>query len=133
MKKQIAVWLLAMAALPAWASLNVFATVPEWGTLAETLGGDKVTVWYPSANRDETVFEAPYTFDIFRKKNPHVAFGHGIHHCLGAALARMELRVLFLALIEKMRGRTITPAGKIRFIRSNRHQGVAEMKVRVGQ
>ena len=95
--------------------------------------GDKVTVWYPSANRDETVFEAPYTFDIFRKKNPHVAFGHGIHHCLGAALARMELRVLFLALIEKMRGRTITPAGKIRFIRSNRHQGVAEMKVRVGQ
>lgn len=93
--------------------------------------GDKVTVWYPSANRDEDVFEDPYTFNIFRKKNPHVAFGHGIHHCLGAALARMELRVLFLALIERMRGKNVAPVGEIRFIRSNRHQGVAEMNVRV--
>ncbi len=93
--------------------------------------GDKVTVWYPSANRDEDVFEDPYTFNIFRKKNPHIAFGHGIHHCLGAALARMELRVLFLALIERMRGKTVSPVGEIRFIRSNRHQGVAEMNVRV--
>jgi cytochrome P450 len=93
--------------------------------------GDKVTVWYPSANRDEDVFEDPYTFNIFRKKNQHIAFGHGIHHCLGAALARMELRVLFLALIERMRGKTVSPVGEIRFIRSNRHQGVAEMNVRV--
>ncbi len=91
--------------------------------------GDKVTVWYPSANRDEGVFENPYVFDIFRKKNPHVAFGHGIHHCLGAALARMELRVLFLALIERMRGKKVMPLGEMRFIRSNRHQGVAEMKI----
>jgi cytochrome P450 len=93
--------------------------------------GDKVTVWYPSANRDETVFEEPYTFNILRKKNPHVAFGHGIHHCLGAALARMELRVLFLSLIEAMRGKTVQPVGNIQFIRSNRHQGVAAMSVRV--
>ncbi len=95
--------------------------------------GDKVTVWYPSANRDEEVFADPYTFDIFRKKNPHIAFGHGIHHCLGAALARMELRVLFLALIESMRGKRVFPVGEIRFIRSNRHQGVAEMKVCVSK
>jgi cytochrome P450 len=93
--------------------------------------GDKVTVWYPSANRDEDVFEDPYTFNIFRQKNPHLAFGHGIHHCLGAALARMELRVLFLALIERMRGKTVEPVGAISFIRSNRHQGVAEMKIRI--
>lgn len=93
--------------------------------------GDKVTVWYPSANRDETVFEEPYTFNILRKKNPHVAFGHGIHHCLGAALARMELRVLFLSLIEAMRGKTVQPVGNIQFIRSNRHQGVSAMSVRV--
>ncbi len=93
--------------------------------------GDKVTVWYPSANRDEDVFEDPYTFNIFRQKNPHLAFGHGIHHCLGAALARMELRVLFLALIERMRGKTVEPVGAISFIRSNRHQGVAEMNIRI--
>jgi cytochrome P450 len=93
--------------------------------------GDKVTVWYPSANRDEDVFEDPYTFNIFRQKNPHLAFGHGIHHCLGAALARMELRVLFLALIERMRGKTVEPVGEISFIRSNRHQGVAEMNIRI--
>lgn len=78
--------------------------------------GDKVTVWYPSANRDEDVFEDPYTFTIFRQKNPHLAFGHGIHHCLGAALARMELRVLFLALIERMRGKTVEPVGEIRLV-----------------
>lgn len=93
--------------------------------------GDKVTPWYGSANRDEEVFEDPYTFNILRKKNPHLAFGHGIHHCLGAALARMELRVLYLALIERMRGKTVEPVETISFIRSNRHQGVAEMKIRI--
>lgn len=93
--------------------------------------GDKVTIWYPSANRDEEIFENPYVFDIFRQKNPHIAFGHGIHHCLGAALARMELRALFLGLIERMRGKLVEPVSDIRFIRSNRHQGVAEMKIRI--
>lgn len=93
--------------------------------------GDKVVPWYSSANRDEAVFEDAYTFNIFREKNPHLAFGHGIHHCLGAALARMELRAIFLAMIERMRGKTVVPVNEIRFIRSNRHQGVAEMKIRI--
>jgi len=93
--------------------------------------GDKLTVWYPSANRDEEVFEDPETFNIFRKKNPHIAFGHGIHHCLGAALARLEMKVLFEELLSSMKGKTVEPASEIRFIRSNRHQGVAEMRVRV--
>jgi cytochrome P450 len=93
--------------------------------------GDKVTPWYGSANRDEDVFEAPYAFNIFRKKNPHLAFGHGIHHCLGAALARMELKAIYLALIEHMRGKRVESSSEIRFIRSNRHQGVAEMRIRV--
>ena len=93
--------------------------------------GEKLVAWYPSANRDEDVFEDAYTFNIYRKKNPHVAFGHGIHHCLGAALARMELKVVFEELLKAMQGLQAEPANEIRFIRSNRHQGVAEMRVRV--
>ncbi|HQQ63545.1 MAG TPA: cytochrome P450 [Pseudomonadales bacterium] len=93
--------------------------------------GDKVTVWYSSANRDADVFEDPYTFNIYRKKNPQVAFGYGIHHCLGAALARLEMKILFQELLACMKGRNPQPANDIRFIRSNRHQGVADMRVRV--
>jgi cytochrome P450 family 142 subfamily A polypeptide 1 len=57
--------------------------------------GDRLMLVYPSANRDEAVFERPYTFDIRRDPNPHVAFGQGTHFCLGANLARLELRMLF--------------------------------------
>ena len=57
--------------------------------------GDRVILLYPSANRDEAVFDDPYTFDIRRNPNPHVAFGFGTHFCLGASLARLELRMLF--------------------------------------
>ncbi|HTO52217.1 MAG TPA: cytochrome P450, partial [Myxococcota bacterium] len=57
--------------------------------------GDKVVVWYPSANRDEDVFVAPDTFDVTREDNPHLAFGIGEHYCLGANLARLELTVIF--------------------------------------
>lgn len=93
--------------------------------------GDKVTVWYPSVNRDEAVFDDPDAFNIFRSRNPHLAFGHGIHHCLGAALARMELRILLEELLQLMPGRRVQPAAPIRFIRSNRHQGVADMRLRI--
>ena len=58
--------------------------------------GDRFLLLYPSANRDERVFEHPFEFDIARDPNPHVAFGgYGAHFCLGNALARLELRVLF--------------------------------------
>ncbi|HET7722363.1 MAG TPA: cytochrome P450, partial [Acidimicrobiales bacterium] len=57
--------------------------------------GDRVMLAYPSANRDESVFDDPFRFDIRRDPNPHVAFGQGTHFCLGANLARLELRVLF--------------------------------------
>ena len=61
--------------------------------------GDDVGLWYPSANRDETVFENPYTFDITRSPNHHLAFGgFGAHFCLGANLARWELRAALRAL-----------------------------------
>src|SRR5712672_1469143 len=64
--------------------------------------GDKVALWYVSANRDEDVFEDPFRFDIERSPNDHLAFGApGPHFCLGASLARLELRVLFGALARR--------------------------------
>jgi len=93
--------------------------------------GDKVTVWYPSANRDEEVFEDPNRFDIFRQKNPHVACGHGIHHCLGADLARREIRVMLSSLLRRFGSRRVESVGELEFLRSNRHQGLASMKIRV--
>ncbi len=63
--------------------------------------GDRVMLAYPSANRDEAVFADPFRFDIRRDPNPHVAFGQGTHFCLGANLARLELRLLFGALTQR--------------------------------
>ncbi|HEX9259880.1 MAG TPA: cytochrome P450 [Acidimicrobiales bacterium] len=63
--------------------------------------GDKVIVYYASANRDEDVFEDPFTFDVGRTPNPHIGFGAGPHHCLGASLARMQLRTMFTELISR--------------------------------
>lgn len=57
--------------------------------------GDTVGLWYPSANRDEAMFADPYRFDITRWPNYHLAFGHGVHFCLGANLARWEMRAVF--------------------------------------
>jgi len=57
---------------------------------------------YGSANRDESVFEDPQDFDVTRDPNPHIAFGFGTHFCLGAALARLELRVMFEELIGRL-------------------------------
>jgi cytochrome P450 len=64
--------------------------------------GDRVTMWYPSANRDETVFEEPFSFDTARSPNHHVTFGGGgVHFCLGANLARRELMTLLEVLFER--------------------------------
>jgi len=61
-----------------------------------------VTMWFPSANRDEDVFAEPYSFDITRSPNPHVTFGGGgVHFCLGAYLARRELVTLLEVLFER--------------------------------
>ncbi|HMF03810.1 MAG TPA: cytochrome P450 [Acidimicrobiia bacterium] len=65
--------------------------------------GDELLLMYPSANRDEAVFEAPQRFDVGRQPNPHVAFGFGTHFCLGAALARLEIRVMFEELLPRLR------------------------------
>jgi cytochrome P450 family 142 subfamily A polypeptide 1 len=64
--------------------------------------GDRICIVYPSANRDELVFDDPFRFDIRRNPNPQVAFGHGTHFCLGVNLARTELRMLFGALTQRI-------------------------------
>ncbi len=61
--------------------------------------GDKVTFWEMSANRDESVFDRPFEFDIARSPNPHLGFGAGVHFCLGSSLARLELKVVFEELV----------------------------------
>jgi len=66
--------------------------------------GDRVTLWYASANRDDEVFDDPFRFDIGRSPNPHVAFGGGgPHFCLGANLARREITILFEELLARTR------------------------------
>jgi cytochrome P450 len=64
--------------------------------------GDAVLLSYPSANRDEDVFEEPFTFDIGRSPNRHLAFGFGVHYCLGAVLAKMETRAFFAELLPRL-------------------------------
>jgi cholest-4-en-3-one 26-monooxygenase len=91
--------------------------------------GDKVVVFYSSANRDETIFKDPYTFDVGRDPNPHIGFGGGgPHFCLGAHLARLELRVLLETLSGLMPGIRLT--GNVRRLRSNFINGIKEMPVR---
>jgi cytochrome P450 family 142 subfamily A polypeptide 1 len=68
----------------------------------EIAEGDKVVMWYISANRDETVFDDPFRFDIERTPNDHVAFGFGPHFCLGNSLARLELKVMFDRLLDRL-------------------------------
>jgi cytochrome P450 len=87
--------------------------------------GQKVLIWEGSANRDELEFPNPSTFDITRDPNLHVGFGHGLHFCLGAALARLEMRVLYEELLARFGG--IEPAGDIEWTRSNRHTGIRHL------
>ncbi|MET0700529.1 MAG: cytochrome P450 [Mycobacterium sp.] len=92
--------------------------------------GDKVLVWEASANRDGSVFIDPDEFLIDRKPNPHLGFGQGVHYCLGANLARLELRVLFEELLPRWESvRVVEP---VEWTRSNRHTGLRHLMVDVG-
>jgi cytochrome P450 len=92
--------------------------------------GDKVTTWFVSGNRDERMFPDPETFDVARSPNPHMAFGPGgIHHCMGAHLARLEIRVFFEELLAQPV--EIELAGPPDRLRSNFFNGIKRLPVRL--
>ncbi|MGA2837026.1 MAG: cytochrome P450 [Acidimicrobiales bacterium] len=83
--------------------------------------GDKVVLWWQSANFDERAFVDPLVFDIRRTPNPHLSFGIGSHFCLGANLARLEISLVFDGLLDRVSG--TEPAGRVERTRSNKHAG----------
>jgi cytochrome P450 len=92
--------------------------------------GDKVVMWFGSGNRDEDVFEDPYRFDVTRTNVDHLTFGKGSPHvCLGNALARMEIRLMFTELIPRLA--SIELNGEVKRVRSNFINGIKKFPVRV--
>jgi len=87
--------------------------------------GDKVTLWWASANRDENVFNNPFEFDVRRSPNPHVAFGYRSHFCLGANLARAEIRIVLEELLDRFCDFALE--GPVERFRTNKHAGVKHM------
>jgi len=91
--------------------------------------GQKVVVWEGSANRDASRFTDPDTFALGRDPNPHLAFGHGVHFCLGTHLARLEIRVALEEVLSSFESFTL--AGLPEWTRSNRHTGVRHLPLRL--
>jgi cytochrome P450 len=91
--------------------------------------GDWLVAWIASANRDETAFEDPYTFDIGRRPNPHLGFGAADHFCLGGLLARLQLRRIMTAFIDQVED--IELIGPIENVASHQFSGFKRMPVRV--
>jgi cytochrome P450 len=115
-----------------WASSTTYnrrtATVDCSIAGVPVAAGDKITLWWASANRDEDVFVDPFRFDVGREPNPHLAFGHGGHFCLGANLARIEIRLVFEALLDRFSA--IELDGDVEWVRSNKHTGLRHVPVR---
>ncbi|GAB7028638.1 cytochrome P450 [Streptomyces sp. NPDC021749] len=92
--------------------------------------GDAVVAELGVANRDPEVFDRPGEIDFHRERIPHVTFGHGIHHCLGAQLARLELRIVLEALIERLPGMQLAvPADQLTWRAERLIRGVAALPV----
>jgi cytochrome P450 len=114
-----------------WTPVMVFRrTATTDGDLAgaSIRAGDKVVVSFTSANRDERVFADPDRFDIRRAPNQHLSFGHGPHFCLGAQLARAQMRALFAELLR--RTSSLEPDGEPALLRSNFQRGVKRLPLR---
>ncbi|RZS43298.1 cytochrome P450 [Herbihabitans rhizosphaerae] len=90
--------------------------------------GDKVVVWFSSANRDESVFAEPEAFDITRTANDHLTFGHGPHFCLGAHLAKVQMRAMFAAVLDQLG--QVELAGEPVRLRSNFQNGIKSLPIR---
>ena len=92
--------------------------------------GEKISLWYISGNRDEAIFDDPFRFDITRDPNPHIAFGGGgPHFCLGAQLARLEIRLLFDELARRVP--RLEQLGEPDRLRSNFIGGIKHLPVRL--
>jgi linalool 8-monooxygenase len=91
--------------------------------------GDKVIMWYVSANRDEQIFTNPFGFDLTRAEATQLGFGVGQHFCLGARLAELQLRIFFTEFLRRYPN--AEPSGPIRRMRSNFVAGIKEMPVRL--
>ena len=91
--------------------------------------GESVMMLYPSGNRDEEVFDAPFEFRVDRRPNRHVAFGHGAHHCLGNLLAKMEMKVLYEELFDRVTA--IELNGEPKLIESIFVSGLKTLPVRI--
>ncbi len=90
--------------------------------------GERVAMFYPSANRDEEVFDDPFAFRIDRRPNRHLAFGVGEHFCLGAHVARLELTVIFRHLMRRLESMEL--AGEVERLRSNIIGGIKHLPLR---
>jgi cytochrome P450 len=92
--------------------------------------GDSLILCYASANRDESVFADPFTFDMYRKNNHHVSFGgNGPHTCLGANLARMEMKIFFSEFCKRVKG--IELAGDPVLLRSNQMNAIKHLPLKL--
>ena len=92
--------------------------------------GEKLLLLYPSANRDEAVFDDPFRFDVERDPNPHVAFGYGSHLCLGHSLARLELRTMFETLFARLPDLALVDESEPAYRPANFVSGYQTMPVR---
>ncbi|MFF3662127.1 cytochrome P450 [Streptomyces olivochromogenes] len=114
-----------------WAPANPYnrrTAVRDVRMHGETVrAGDKVTVWWPSANRDEAVYDEPDRFDVRRTVNPHVSFGHGPHYCLGDEVGRLLIRMVLEELLD--RAHEIRPAGPVRWGANNKHTVLLDLPV----
>ncbi|MFP6707026.1 MAG: cytochrome P450 [Alphaproteobacteria bacterium] len=91
--------------------------------------GDKVTIWEMSANRDERVFDDPFNFDITRRPNRHVGFGFGTHVCLGAGLARLEIKIAIEELLRRVEHFEL--AGPAQWVPNNRLLGLRNLQLTI--
>jgi cytochrome P450 len=87
-----------------------------------------VVVFFPSANRDETVFIDPDRFEIERTPNDHLAFGFGTHHCLGAPLARLEAKHVFTEVLEQLG--EIERVSPVQHVRSNFVRALRSLEIK---
>ncbi|MBW2269236.1 MAG: cytochrome P450 [Deltaproteobacteria bacterium] len=121
-----------------WVSpvLNMRRTVVETHELhGQTLReGDELLLMYPSANRDPAQFDDPDVYDVEREKNQHAAFGWGTHFCVGASVARLELRLMFEELMKRIPDMRLAPGAELQFFPScfARAYGVVDVEFTPG-